>query len=354
MQPLTLDTTTGSLPHAVASDEEINSWPSIRGTDGQNAAPTVDWIVRGVLASNNVTLLWGAKKLGKSTFITALIKALEDGVPFLDLATEKTKAVWMTELPTEAHAQQAAKFGIRGHHKLFTRREARTQSWYESVDEGVRRAHATGAGLLIIDTYSRWAALDEGQENDSSTITKHLDYVQNAAEGLAVLVVHHAGHGNARHPRGASGFEAAVNISLRLQRGAQTNARIITCDEGTHYAGVTPSRLAYALDDISVPQRLVLLNHTNNSTATNTRSRRTLAAVPPYTTRDRVWAILPSVSPGCTARDLSREYESKWGRNIHTPTLYRYLKSFASSLETSGVPRSGKLRYWRKEESLAA
>jgi hypothetical protein len=347
MQLITLATDrTSILP------DNRSRWTTIvPGQEEEPAEP--EWLVQGLLAPDHLTILWGAKKLGKTTLITWLLKMLEGGTPFLGLPTKRSRAIWLTEVPEVYHRQQAQNFGLASPYDLLTRTAAAGWTWEQSIEEAVYHAQETKAGVLVVDTFSRWACLGEGQENDASIVTRCLDQLQTVATGLAVVVVHHAGHGQSRHARGSSAFGGVGSILLRLQDGREPRDRIITC-EGSHYADVTPTRLDYRLDESAIPHRLVLMDRTNKASRNKVPSTRTIASTPPCTTRERIWGVIPNASPGLTAKQLIDEYQYRWGNKLDDSTLNRHLKRLASHLGRNGVPRSGNLRYWRKEESLAA
>src|SRR3954447_3143390 len=132
-----------------SSSQKNNSrWMTIvPGQDDEPVEP--EWLVPRLLAPNHLTILWGAKKLGKTTLITWLLKTLEDGTPFLGLSTKKSKAVWLTEVPEVLHRRQAGDFGLAAPYDVLTRSGAVGLSWEQSIQEAVQQARATKAGLLI-------------------------------------------------------------------------------------------------------------------------------------------------------------------------------------------------------------
>src|SRR4051812_43515704 len=94
-----------------SSQNNSGRWTTIvPGQDDQPVDP--EWLVHGLLAPGHLTILWGARKLGKTTLITWLLKALEHGTPFLGLPTKTSRAIWLTESPAVLHRRQARSFGL--------------------------------------------------------------------------------------------------------------------------------------------------------------------------------------------------------------------------------------------------
>src|SRR5260221_419598 len=104
-----------------SSSQNNNSrWTTIMpGQDDEPVDP--DWLVHGILAPGHLTILWGAKKLGKTTLINWLLKALENGTPFLGLLTKRSKALWLSEIPDILHRRQMKTFGLTVPYDVLTR-----------------------------------------------------------------------------------------------------------------------------------------------------------------------------------------------------------------------------------------
>src|SRR4051812_29741854 len=79
-----------------SSSQNYNGrWTTILpGQDDEPAEP--EWLVHGILAPGHLTILWGARKLGKTTLVSWLLKTLENGTPFLGLPTKISRAIWLT------------------------------------------------------------------------------------------------------------------------------------------------------------------------------------------------------------------------------------------------------------------
>jgi len=79
-------------PPRIRSVAEITSFRTY-------AAQKIDWIVDGIIAAGTVTLISGESGSGKSTVTSAICSAVERGVPFAGLATQRQTLAKSWPLP---------------------------------------------------------------------------------------------------------------------------------------------------------------------------------------------------------------------------------------------------------------
>ena len=192
-----------------------------------------DWVWDGVLARGCVTALCAIPKAGKSTLVGDLLQALGDGPPmFLGRMIHSVPIVLVTEEPPavlrprfDGWSDEAlSNVTLRHRGGLWNDLEGvrRRWGWAENVAQAVRVAHTTNAGLIVFDTVRGLAGGAIENENDAGPMQDALSHVQGAAaEGFAVLVIHHNRKGEGEHGEGASGtnaFVGALDNLLTLSR----------------------------------------------------------------------------------------------------------------------------------------
>jgi hypothetical protein len=178
------------------------------------------WAWSGLLPLGSLAMLWGEAKKGKSTLLAGAVGAIETGGPFLGRSTSKATAVWLSEEPTSALRQKAAKFGlftlassISGSDRLFG------VDWQSLIEQATRFALDNGHEILIVDTFIGLAGLGPEQENDAGAISEKLRPLRVASgKSLAVVFVHHSNKHGHKRPRGSGAFEGLVDVSIEFRR----------------------------------------------------------------------------------------------------------------------------------------
>jgi AAA domain len=159
---------------------------------------------------------------GKSMLVGALLKAVENGEPFLGLATVQATAVVVTEEDESALRVRAGVLELLGLQSSYVSRSSGVLDleWPTLIERATEHALGAGHRLLVVDTFAGLAGLHGEEENDAGAITERLRPLQRAAgRGLAVLFLHHMnGYGQ---PRGSKAFRGVVDISVRLYRNGK-------------------------------------------------------------------------------------------------------------------------------------
>jgi AAA domain-containing protein/DnaB helicase-like protein len=165
-------------------------------------------ICDGLLVEGQVALIAGAPKAGKSMLVADLLARVERGEPWCGRSTEKATALVLTEEGVLSVEAKVARYGLAGA-RFFTRSElvelggGSRRPLDVAVDEAISEAKSCGARVLVVDTFPKWAQLDD--ENDAASVLAAIPPLDRAAEaGLAVLVVAHARKGS-RDARGGAG-----------------------------------------------------------------------------------------------------------------------------------------------------
>lgn len=179
----------------------------------------INWVWSGLLALDNLTLLASREKLGKTTFMEGLFKALAEGGEFLGFEVVKSKTIIISEEPMGIWNRRLTNLGLDESENLWivsrpfkTRLKLKDwEAWL--LEKVVPFCEEKGATVLILDTISPiWPVLDE---NDAvQTQTALLPLTAIAEKGTAVLAVHH--YSKAGDIRGSTVIGAVPSILLNF------------------------------------------------------------------------------------------------------------------------------------------
>jgi hypothetical protein len=167
----------------------------------------------------------GKPKSGKSTLTCALAEALAGNASaFLGRSLRSGRVVYLSE---EGAGTLKAK--LTGHIRVLTRDSAWPRpSWAELIADATAEAKRIDSRVLIIDAFSFWSSLGEGQENDSAVMQRTLGaLVEATSAGLAVVLVHHQRKGGGEDGdavRGSGAIFAAVDMLIEVERSKGEDA----------------------------------------------------------------------------------------------------------------------------------
>lgn len=211
--------------HVEGATEVSQSLPFRTAQELSELTPeTPDWIVAGLLAWGAITELDGKVKVGKSTFIMAVMKALLRGERFLGQVTQAVPVLYLTEERPPSFRALLERVGLADEERLHVlcRTDVHGVSWELVVALAVQHARKVGAGVLVVDTLSRWAGLKDDSENNAGAAMEAMTPLETAAAlGLAVLIGRHdrkSGGDLGDSGRGSSAFSGMADIILSLRR----------------------------------------------------------------------------------------------------------------------------------------
>jgi len=211
--PLTAEEAVAAAVNLIVSQSDYHA--------ANSAAP--EW-VSPLAAYGLVTMVSGPPKAGKSTFISGLMQAREDGSVFL----------WGDPVPkgpmllvTEEGGFPVVRKTVGLSSLFILDRMAFVVAGLKSLDHllvalGAWTQPLESPALVIIDTLAVWGDIKD--ENDSMLATKAIVALKVWAQvsGAAVVLVHHTRKGGGEHGeaiRGGSGIFAAVDQSAELGFG---------------------------------------------------------------------------------------------------------------------------------------
>lgn len=200
--------------------------PAIRMSDfGQRPLPDVECYADKLLFAGSVTLLAGAPKAGKSTFVFHLVNAVARGDKFLGKETRQANVLYASEQSEASFRAQTMKVpGFFGNPKTFVVLVEHNCTWVPVIDLKTKSVEVddltgqtafrmeffdtwerqiefwremvinTHAKVLVIDTFTSFARLKENANNDPGVIAQRLMEVKSLFHDrpdLSILVIHH-------------------------------------------------------------------------------------------------------------------------------------------------------------------
>jgi hypothetical protein len=197
------------------------------------AEETIRWICEPYAVRGGVTDVAGAAKLaGKTTLTMCMVKAVLEGGYFMGHKTLKTPVVMLTEQGaniTKAFRDAGISEDTEGLY-IMPRRLTLDMKWQEIVQEAVEKCLQMEAGLLVVDTLSRFAGLEGDRENNAGDVMKAMTPLVDAAQvhDLGVWSIRHANHEG--RGRGSTAFLHDVDIVITIRMPDATlpaNVRVV-------------------------------------------------------------------------------------------------------------------------------
>ena len=184
--------------------------------------PAVDWISKGLIAKGHLTLFSALFKVGKSTFLSHLLRCLQFGVPFIGRETRESRTLFVSEESAATWRTRRDGIGLDDHLHIMCRPMFAKPSfaeWREFIDYLAELAIGY-FDMIVIDTLGTFAPWEN--ENDAAQVTATLNPLFKLTEaGIAVVPVHHIGKvdgSEGRAARGSTAIGAAMDVLLELRR----------------------------------------------------------------------------------------------------------------------------------------
>jgi hypothetical protein len=289
-----------------------------------------DWILAGYLASGDKVMLAGRTKVGKSTWVDALVRAIcaESPNTFLGRGVRGGPVVLVSEEGDGTLAGKLTEVPPERVRVLSRDAVSPKPTWAELIAAAIAEAKRIGAVMLVIDTFSFWAQFEGERENWSGEAQRAMDRLDEAArEELLVLLVHHQGRAGA--PRGSTALEGALETVIELERledDAPSHHRRLVAQ--SRWPQVSP---VLVLDFVGGEWRLI-------GEADSRHGAVTLGI------REEILAALPTEPPGPTEDELAKVLD-KDRRKVADP-LRELLGERRIAREGKGK-KGDPYRYWR-------
>lgn len=183
----------------------------------------VDWIWEGYLAKGHLTFFSALWKVGKSTLISYLLKAIQEKKEFAGLPVVLTKVLILSEESETIWARRREDLGLTGDiylHCRPTKIKLDSKQWLTLLENELKFCTDKGIGIFIIDTISTfWPVRDEGNnpEIDGALLPLNVFF----EKGICVMIVHHfrkSGGDQGTATRGGGSIGSRADILVEYTR----------------------------------------------------------------------------------------------------------------------------------------
>lgn len=181
--------------------------------------PPVEWLVKQVLPTKGIALIYGASGSGKSFVSFDLACAIAEGSNWFDIKVRKTPVVYIAlegqlgfRTRIDAWEQHHGKDLPDNYKMVLQDFKLTSPVQMQSLNDVIPRG-----ATVIIDTMNRTAPMfDENNAKDMGLLIESAKHFQKLCDGL-VVIVHHAGKVIAAGPRGHSSLfdncDAVINVT---------------------------------------------------------------------------------------------------------------------------------------------
>lgn len=187
------------------------------------------WVWDGYIAAGSTTLLSALWKVGKTTLLTHLLRARQEGNVFCGRAVASGRTLYVTEESQRRWVERRDQLGLTdaAHFQVRPfRGKPNRGEWLLFLDHLDRQLAAGGYDFVVFDTLSNlWPVRDE---NDAAQVQEALMPLHRLCErGAALLLVHHLRKSDgteATASRGSGALPAFVDTIVELRRFAPDHA----------------------------------------------------------------------------------------------------------------------------------
>lgn len=227
---------TAALQHV----EQLRKAPSSKrvpllALDGlKQAAEGVTWLVKRVIPSDSIGMLFGGSGTFKTYLALDLALHICHGLPWMGRKTKKGAVIYIAAeggagLWTRIQAWHLARGLDWRKAPLYVVPVAvdlNTDAW--RVVDAAQMAGVTPA-LVVVDTLSQTYSGEENSANEMAAYLRVLGTRFRALWRCAVALLHHSGHAATERPRGSSAIRANIDFLLGLHRDENELLATLSC-----------------------------------------------------------------------------------------------------------------------------
>lgn len=204
-------------------------WKTVSEEDVTSMA----YLIKGVINQGDVAFMFGDSGTMKSFVATDMAFHVATGQKWQRHRVKKS-GVLVVIAEGQAGYKKRIKAVIQKHNKLNVPiwilpepvaldRDADTlRVWTRMAEEAL----GCEINLILMDTFS--LMLGDGDESSNSDVSTALNGLRKAADGRAVLLIHHTGHGDKTRERGAYQMRGNADVRILVERDEDGKGRVIT------------------------------------------------------------------------------------------------------------------------------
>jgi hypothetical protein len=182
--------------------------------------PAADWLLHGLIARGNLTLLTSLWKAGKTTLLALLLSRRKHGGLLAGLAVQPGKTVVITEEDSALWADRARRYDFGGQVCFFPRpfHAIPTPAEWQALIDRIRTLHQQhGIDMVVIDPLAPFL---RGENHPKHIFDALLPLNDLTRLGMACLALHHPSKGEPRigcAARGSGALLGHVDISIEMR-----------------------------------------------------------------------------------------------------------------------------------------
>jgi KaiC/GvpD/RAD55 family RecA-like ATPase len=181
------------------------------------------YLVKGLLPSGALTVVWGAPKCGKSFWTLDLAAHIACGLTYRGLKVRKGPVVYIAAEGAEGFEARARAWCARNLgegedpplHVLSMRIDLVHQH-QDFIADIVDQLGGEAPVVVVVDTLNRTYSGSESSDEDMTAYVGAADAIK-AAFGCTVIIVHHCGL-EANRPRGHTALAGAADAQISIRR----------------------------------------------------------------------------------------------------------------------------------------
>ncbi|WP_409408765.1 helicase RepA family protein [Acidithiobacillus ferriphilus] len=210
--------------------------------------PSVRWLIRDVVESDSLAMLYGPPASGKSFVAFSMAASIACGVDWHGHRVRRGPVVYLMGEGIAGASRRLRAWQLRNRYAqlenapLFLSRRMVPLGEADAVAEIVAAIEETGADKPVavwVDTLARAAGdLDENSARDMGALVRACDAIRQRF-GCVVALVHHSGHGQDR-ARGSSALKAAIDVEISVSKdGPIVTLASTKAKESEGFPGIT-------------------------------------------------------------------------------------------------------------------
>ena len=208
-------------------DDDADNGPRFQLTRFNNVSLNTSpaYLVKGVIPSGGLTVVWGPPKCGKSFWTFDLMMHVARGMPYRERRVQQGAVVYVSleggngfHRRIEAYKQQHDV--IDAPFYLITDRTELVRD-NEVLIAAIKEQMLETPAVVVIDTLNRSLAGSESSDEDMAGYIKAADAIREAFD-CALVIIHHCGVDGTR-PRGHTSLTGAVDAQIAVSRDEATD-----------------------------------------------------------------------------------------------------------------------------------
>lgn len=212
-------------------------WRTVADIRRDAQAKPREWLLDRVLYFGSVALLIGGPKVaGKSTLAWGIVASARAGEDLFGrvLKSGKQAIVWLAEEADIDLATKLDAFGVPDDAPIYILSRSLVSprpNWSDAIKWATAKCLATGARILVVDTFYRWACFAGDDASKSGEVIRALDALEDAKRaGVLCLLLHHpaksaeaAGRTGGMAGLGSVSLAGETEVNLELRKGDKSN-----------------------------------------------------------------------------------------------------------------------------------